>query len=182
MFSDISMRTNAAVASWPALPRGCFFAPLGPALGGSSAEATGSVTRLRRGSLVGLRVLVVEDEADARELLVEILRGEGAVIQSASSAAEGFAALGAFQPELVISDIAMPDEDGYSLIRRIRSLAASAGGEVPSIALTAFTREEDRVRALSAGFTLHVSKPVLPRELVASILTLLASSGAPGAS
>ena len=147
-----------------------------------SAEERGSAADLRHGSLHGLRVLIVEDEEDARELLVEILRGEGAVIWSAPSAAEGFAALGAFRPELVISDIAMPDEDGYSLIRRIRALGESAGGAIPSIALTAFSRQEDRIRALSAGFTLHVSKPVLPRELVSSIRALLAPGGASGTS
>jgi CheY-like chemotaxis protein len=77
---------------------------------------------------------------------------------------------------LLVSDIAMPGEDGYSLIRRIRALGAAGGGHIPSIALTAFTRAEDVVRALDAGFTLHIAKPVLPSDLVSAVLALASSA------
>jgi len=123
------------------------------------------------GSLKGLRVLLVEDDEDARELLGAILVQAGAEVHSEGSAAEAFEALGTFCPQLLVSDIAMPGEDGYSLIRRIRALD-SVGGQVPCIALTAFTRAEDRRQALAAGFTDHVGKPVDPVELVATLAHL----------
>jgi CheY-like chemotaxis protein len=124
--------------------------------------------------LSGLRVLVVEDDEDARELVTAILEDAGAVVEAAESAAAGFAAMGSFRPQLLVSDISMPDEDGYSLIRRVRALAD--GGDIPSIALTAHTRIEDRAKALRAGFTLHMGKPVRPVDLVAAVKTLATSA------
>lgn len=126
--------------------------------------------------LTGLRVLVVEDDADARELVTAILEDAGAVVEAAESAAVGFAAMGSFRPDLLVSDISMPDEDGYSLIRRVRALAVCDGGDIPSIALTAHTRIEDRAKALRAGFTLHMGKPVRPVDLVAALKTLATSA------
>jgi CheY-like chemotaxis protein len=126
------------------------------------------------GSLGGLRVLIVEDDPDARELMIAILEDAGAVVDSAESAAAGFAAMSTFRPELLVSDIGMPGEDGYSLIRRIRSLDATEGGAIPSIALTAYTRLEDRAKALGAGFTVHMGKPIRPADLVAAIQALVA--------
>jgi CheY-like chemotaxis protein len=120
-------------------------------------------------ALGGLRVLVVEDDPDARELVSAILEDAGAVVESAPSAATGFAAIRTFHPQLLVSDIGMPDEDGYSLIRRIRALADADGGSIPSIALTAYTRPEDRAKALGAGFTLHMGKPISPVALVSAI-------------
>lgn len=148
------------------------------AVGLVPSEDGTTTSALRPQRLEGRRVLVVEDDPDARDMLTTILLAEGAVVESADSASAGFAAYLAFRPELLISDIAMPGEDGYSLMRRVRALAADAGGSAPAIALTAFTRPEDRSRALSAGFTKHVSKPISPRELVPLIVTLLASVGA----
>jgi CheY-like chemotaxis protein len=126
------------------------------------------------GALGGLRVLVVEDDPDARELVSAILEDAGAVVESAPSAATGFAALRSFHPQLLVSDIGMPDEDGYSLIRRVRALGDAEGGGIPSIALTAYTRPEDRAKALGAGFTLHMGKPVSPVALVSAIQNLAA--------
>lgn len=123
-------------------------------------------------ALAGLRILVVEDDPDARELLATILEDAGAICETAESAAAGFAALHSFRPQLMISDISMPDEDGYSLIRRVRALAGADGGDIPSIALTAHTRIEDRAKALGAGFNLHMGKPVRPADLVAALKTL----------
>jgi CheY-like chemotaxis protein len=125
--------------------------------------------------LGGLRVLVVEDDPDIRELLASILTQAGAVVQSAESAASGFDKFHGFRPQLLLSDIGMPFEDGYSLIRRVRALGADAGGLVPSIALTAFTSDSDRARALRAGFTLHLGKPVEAIELVCAVKTLAES-------
>jgi CheY-like chemotaxis protein len=126
--------------------------------------------------LSGLRVLVVEDDADARELVTAILEDAGAVVEAAESAAVGFAAMRSFRPDLLVSDISMPDEDGYSLIRRVRALAVTDGGDIPSIALTAHTRIEDRAKALRAGFTLHMGKPVRPVDLVSAVKTLATST------
>lgn len=126
--------------------------------------------------LSGLRVLVVEDDADARELVTAILEDAGAVVEAAESAAAGFAAMRSFRPNLLVSDISMPDEDGYSLIRRVRALAVIDGGDIPSIALTAHTRIEDRAKALRAGFTLHMGKPVRPVDLVSAVKTLANSA------
>ncbi len=117
----------------------------------------------------GLRILVVDDQADARELLASVLGSCHAIVTTAESAAEAFAQLEVVRPDAVVTDIGMPDEDGYSLIRRIRSLPDGAGGRTPVIALTAYARIEDRTRALMEGFTNHVSKPVEPQELLAVI-------------
>jgi CheY-like chemotaxis protein len=129
--------------------------------------------------LDGLRVLVVEDDPDIRELLGAILSQAGAVVASAESAASGFDTFRGFRPQLVVSDIGMPYEDGYSFIRRVRALGADAGGMIPSIALTAFTTDKDRARALLAGFTLHMGKPVEAIELVCAVKTLAAGPTAP---
>ena len=118
----------------------------------------------------------MEDDADARELVTTILEDAGAIVEAADSAAAGFAAVQSFRPQLLLSDISMPDEDGYSLIRRVRALGAEEGGSVPSIALTAHTRVEDRAKALRAGFNLHMGKPVRPDDLVAAVKTLATST------
>lgn len=128
-------------------------------------------------ALEGLRILVVEDDDDARELVGIILSGAGAVVECAASAAEGYRILGVTPAQLLVSDIGMPDEDGYSLMRRIRALECSQGGDIPSIALSAFTRPEDRMRALRAGFTTHIAKPVHPSQLVSALATLAALIG-----
>jgi PAS domain S-box-containing protein len=121
-----------------------------------------------------VRVLLVEDDADARELVGGVLLDAGAVVKSVASAAAAFDALPTFRPQLLVSDIAMPDEDGYSLIRRIRALDPRQGGTIPSIALTALTRAEDRTKALAAGFTTHIGKPVNPDDLIAALGNLAA--------
>jgi CheY-like chemotaxis protein len=120
-------------------------------------------------NLIGLRVLLVEDDLDARELVTAILEQAGADVQSEASADEGFEAMRSFRPQLLVSDIAMPEQDGYSLVRRIRALDAQVGGKIPCIALTAFTRAADQKRALAAGFTAHLGKPVDPAQLVATV-------------
>lgn len=117
--------------------------------------------------LDGLRILVVDDEADTRELLRQGLEYCGAKVKGAGSVAEALAALATEVPDILISDIGMPGWDGYELIRCVRELPASKGGKVAAIALTAYTRVEDRLHALRAGYDMHVPKPVELAELVA---------------
>ncbi|HYY96225.1 MAG TPA: ATP-binding protein, partial [Pyrinomonadaceae bacterium] len=123
--------------------------------------------------LDGLRVLVVDDEPDTRELLKAGLGQCGAEVTVAGSAVEALAAISGGAPDLLISDIGMPDEDGYDLIRRVRELPAESGGKVPAIALTAYARTEDRLQALRAGYQMHVPKPVEMAELVAVAASLV---------
>ena len=123
------------------------------------------------GPLRGVRVVLVDDDPDARELLADLLTDSGAVVSSAASAAEGFERLQAEAPHVLVSDIGMPHEDGYSFLRRVRRLPPERGGGVPAIALTAYARSEDARAALDAGFQLHLVKPVRPEQLVAAIGT-----------
>lgn len=125
-----------------------------------------------RPELKGLRVLVVDDEEDARELLVGILEKCGSIVTTAGSAAEALEQVRAHGPEILISDIGMPGEDGYSLIRKICALAPADGGNTPAATLTAYARAEDRRKALDAGYMMHIPKPVEPSELVAVIASL----------
>jgi signal transduction histidine kinase/ActR/RegA family two-component response regulator len=127
-------------------------------------------------SLIGVRVLVVDDEADARDLLLEVLSRHGASVSLASSAAEAFECLQRDRPNVLVADVGMPGEDGYSLLARIRALPVDAGGKTPALALTAFARTEDRTRALAAGFDLHLPKPADPSELAVAVSTLAARS------
>jgi CheY-like chemotaxis protein len=123
-------------------------------------------------TLVGLRVLVVEDDDDSRELLAALLKDAGAWTHAAASAGEAFELLPTVRPHVVVSDIAMPGEDGYAFIQRIRLLAPADGGTVPAIALTAYTQPQDRAKAFDAGFTAHLSKPVSSDELLAAVANL----------
>jgi PAS domain S-box-containing protein len=120
-------------------------------------------------SLSGIRVLVVEDEPDTCEFLDRFLRGYGAEIVLARSAAEALSRLSDEKADIVVSDIGLPEVDGYDLMSQIRQLPASAGGAIPAIALTAYARTEDRTRAFRAGYQAHLAKPIEPAELVATI-------------
>jgi len=131
-------------------------------------------------NLDGVRVLLVEDELDGRELLAEVLHSAGANVKAVASAAEAMEALGAFRPDVLVSDIAMAQEDGYSLVRRLRRLPPEEGGRIPAVALSAYAREDDRIRSLAAGFQHHVAKPLDPDELVLLVDRL--AHRAPGAS
>ncbi len=132
------------------------------------AAAPSPATRLLR----GVRVLVVEDEPDARELLSKILSRDGAEVVAAESADEAVTHItrgNTSVPHVIVSDIGLAGEDGYSLIRRVRSLPPERGGNIPAVAVTGYANPEHRVRALSAGYQLHVAKPVAPAELVAAV-------------
>jgi PAS domain S-box-containing protein len=123
-------------------------------------------------SLAGLKVLVVDDEADTRELIREVLKECGAEVTLSSSAAEALNALEQHKPDILISDLGMPDEDGYSLITKIRALPSERGGHIPAAALTAYARAEDRMRVLRSGFQFHLPKPVDSAELVTVVASL----------
>jgi len=126
--------------------------------------------------LDGLRVLVVDDESDARHLLTTVLSQRGAQVTAVATVNDALDKLKLMKPHLLLSDIEMPDEDGYSLIRRVRSLTRNQGGLTPAIALTAHARFSDRMLALSAGFQMHLPKPVEPAELVTVIANFRAVS------
>jgi PAS domain S-box-containing protein len=123
--------------------------------------------------LQGIQVLLVDDEPDARDLIVFVLQAAGAIVQATASVQEAFATLQQFRPDVLVSDIGMPEENGYSLMIKIRQQAPEAGGNIPAIALTAYAREEDREQAFAAGFQRHLSKPVIAEDLIAAILDLV---------
>jgi len=127
--------------------------------------------------LAGIKVLVVDDEADARELVKHVLGECEAEVLTESTAAEALSLIEQHRPDVLLSDIGMPNVDGYELLRRVRMLCISRGGQLPAIALTAFARSEDRTRALRAGFLVHVAKPVEPSELVATVASVTGRTG-----
>ena len=120
-------------------------------------------------SLDGLRLLVVDDEVDFRELVITMLGHYGANVKAAASASEALVDLESWKPDVLVADIGMRDEDGYGLIRKVRMLTAERGGSIPAIALTAYTRDEDRLRALSAGYHIHLAKPITGPQLAAAV-------------
>jgi CheY-like chemotaxis protein len=130
-------------------------------------------------SLNGLRVLVVDDDPDARGLVATVLERQGAAVDTAESGEQAMELLRSGRPDVLLSDIEMPREDGYALIRRVRGLPADEGGTTPAAAFTAYARTEDRMQALLAGFQIHVPKPVQPAELIAVVSSLAARKAPP---
>lgn len=122
--------------------------------------------------LHGVKVLVIDDDSDARELVKQLLVECHADVTTAESASEGLRLLPSLRPNVLVSDIGMPDCDGYEFIRRVRRLTFEDGGRTPAIALTAFARSEDRTMAMRAGFQVHVAKPIEPHELMATVASL----------
>jgi signal transduction histidine kinase/DNA-binding response OmpR family regulator len=145
-----------------------------PAFSRPAAESGAAFTAA--GSLAGVNILLVDDEADARELFKTLLEQSGARVTAVGSGAEAFSAFADSPPDVVVSDIEMPEENGYDLIRRLRGLPPERGGDIPAVALTAYAGADDRMRALRAGFQIHVSKPVQPAELVAVVASQLRRS------
>ncbi len=127
--------------------------------------------------LNGLQVLVVDDEEDTRVLLQMVLERCGASVTTVSSAQEALATLKRSRPDVLVSDLGMPEEDGYSLIKKVRALSSEDGGQTPAAALTAYARVEDRMRVLRSGFQIHIPKPVEPAELVAVVANLAGRIG-----
>ena len=118
-------------------------------------------------TLGDVRILVVDDEADARVLLATIIEWCGAKVMAVASATEALEALDSFKPDILVSDIGMPGEDGRSLIQRVRALSPKPEGKIPAVAITAYAREEDHTRSLLAGYQVHLAKPINPAELIA---------------
>jgi len=145
--------------------------PKGPRVYSQADQAVG----LDEGpDLTGIRVLVVEDDDDARRLVEKVLETQGATVKSVASAREALDVLGRERIDVLLSDVEMPGTDGYQLIKALRLRPSQQGGAVPAAALTAYARTEDRLRALRAGFQLHLAKPVQPAELVTVVFSLAA--------
>jgi len=145
--------------------------PKGPRVYSQADQAVG----LDEGpDLTGIRVLVVEDDDDARRLVEKVLETQGATVKSVASAREALDVLGRERIDVLLSDVEMPGTDGYQLIKELRLRPSQHGGSVPAAALTAYARTEDRLRALRAGFQLHLAKPVQPAELVTVVFSLAA--------
>ena len=138
--------------------------------------ASASLASHQAPSLEGLRVLIVDDEEDARTLLSELLGRQGAEVVTAASAEQALALIQANPPDALVSDIGMPGEDGYSFIRKVRALSKGQR-PIPAVALTAYARKEDRTRAMMAGFQAHVAKPVEPEELLVVVASLAGRTG-----
>ncbi|MFL6214225.1 MAG: ATP-binding protein [Blastocatellia bacterium] len=128
-------------------------------------------------NLSGVRVLLVDDDADARDMLKVMLTEAGATVRTTGTALTAFEVVSAWRPDVLISDIAMPEEDGYSLIRKVRALPVEQGGQTPALALTAYARGEDRARALDAGFQIYLAKPVEAADLLAAVASLADHAG-----
>jgi CheY-like chemotaxis protein len=125
----------------------------------------------------GLKVLVVDDDQDTCESVGAILRRAGAEVRTCLSASQALAAMDAWVPDLLVSDVAMPGEDGYTLLRKVRARGTEAGGRMPAVALTAYGRHEDRLKALSAGFQVHVGKPIEAGQLVSVVASVTGQGG-----
>lgn len=123
--------------------------------------------------LLNARVLIVDDDRDTLEIMSVILDAHGAQTMVAATAAEGLTALRALRPEVLLSDISLPDEDGYDLVRRIRALPAEEGGHTPAVAVSAHVYTTDRERAFDAGFQAFLGKPITPRALVECVKTIV---------
>lgn len=123
--------------------------------------------------LSGIRVLVVDDDTDSRDFIAFVLEQDGAFVIAVSSAYEALQTLALVKPDVLVSDISMPEMDGYMLIHQVRTLTPEQGGQIPAIALTAFARNDDQQEALKAGFQMHLSKPVNPEELIAAITRIV---------
>jgi signal transduction histidine kinase/ActR/RegA family two-component response regulator len=158
-------RFRVALPTPESASRSSRFTGIGPFL------ATRGTMSDRPREVEGLRVLVVDDEEDSRELLRSLLESYAAEVSTASSAAEGFKAVTTQRFDVLLSDIAMPEEDGFSFIKRVRELSREDGGRIPAVALTAYARLEDRTRALRAGFNSHVAKPLDVAELLAVLVS-----------
>jgi signal transduction histidine kinase/CheY-like chemotaxis protein len=156
----------------PLVPTARAVAALPPA--GTEVPASGAI-------LAGLRVLVVDDDLDSRELLAISLTRSGAEVRSASSTRAALAAIEEQPPDVLLSDIEMPGEDGYALIEKVRALPPERGGRVPAAALTAYARAEDRVIALQRGFQIHLAKPIDTAELAAVVASLAGRASVPPA-
>jgi CheY-like chemotaxis protein len=154
-------------------------------LGGSPERPAGPpkvVAAPEASALAGLRVLVVDDEEDTRDVLATMLSRKGVAVETVGSAAEALRALQRRWPDVLVCDIGMPGEDGYQLLARVRALSPEGAQALPAIALTAYARAEDRRRALASGYQEHLAKPVDPDQLAVALAAVARRGAGPGAS
>jgi hypothetical protein len=131
--------------------------------------------------LRGLRILVVDDEPDSRELVATILKRWGGQVRCSQSAADALQAFKEWEPDLLISDLAMPEEDGFSLLKKLRKLRSKRAKQIPAVALSAYASDEDRSISLAHGFQMHLPKPIEPDNLVSSVAAALGRETMPAA-
>jgi PAS domain S-box-containing protein len=162
------------------LPARSAIAAIAPVMRSSEGAVSARIGIEGAPPLHGLRLLVVDDEEDALGLVSEVLRGQGAEVHVAASAREALERFESVRPDVVVSDIGMPEMDGFALMRRIRALSPERGGRTPAVALTAYTRAEDAQRAFAAGFQMHVAKPVELAQLTTVVANLGALRTLPG--
>jgi PAS domain S-box-containing protein len=172
----VELHGGTVTAESPGEGQGATFIVRLPML--SNSTALGQVSPLSETALdlVGMRILLVDDDADTREFVTFLLEEAGAVVTATASAGEALLALTRSRPDVLLSDIGMPDMDGYMLMRQVRALPSHKGGQVPAIALTAYAGEFDQKRALAVGFQQHIPKPVEPEILIRAISALLVKS------
>ncbi|HYG75134.1 MAG TPA: response regulator [Planctomycetota bacterium] len=139
----------------------------------SGSEAPGVAVEDVGKQLQNVRILLIEDEQDSRDLLVTVLEQYGAVVSPAGNATEAFSKFDTFKPDVLVCDIGLPEEDGYAVIQKIRAKPRHSGGEIPALALTAYSRPEDKIRAIASGFHAHLGKPTDPDEFVKVVVGLL---------
>jgi signal transduction histidine kinase/ActR/RegA family two-component response regulator len=181
----VELHGGTARAASEGLGKGATFTvalPVTPVCDLSPGESRGEAADGRLASenppaLAGVRVLLVDDDADMRELTTMILAVGGAEVRTAVSAAEALSACDEWRPDVLISNIGMPGEDGYTLMEKLRARESGRGGHIPAIALTAYGRGEDRLRALSVGYEYHIPKPVEPEELLVAVASLANRTG-----
>jgi CheY-like chemotaxis protein len=172
----VELHGGTVSAQSDGLNKGATFSATFPLL----AERAESITMLHSGEMIvpdshslhGLRVLLVDDEAEAREIISTVIMRTGAEVTACHSASEALAKVLEWKPDVILSDIAMPDEDGYSFIGKVRSLPREKGGETPAAALTAYARDIDRRQALAAGYQMHIAKPIGATQLVNMVARL----------
>ncbi|MEH2150328.1 PAS domain-containing protein [Nostoc sp.] len=171
----VELHGGAVTAASPGIGKGAVFTLRLPVMkeSGKAGKARESGNKFNSSLLRGLRILIVDDDVDTREFLHFLLQQNGALITAAASTNEAMSIIAQTVPNLLISDLGMPEMDGYSLIRMLRAMPKEEGGEIPAIALTAYAGESDRDLVLAAGFQKHIAKPVQPNELLTSIADLL---------
>jgi CheY-like chemotaxis protein len=172
----VELHGGTVSAQSEGLNKGATFSATFPLLAERAEPITmsqsGEMNGLENHSLDGLRVLLVDDEAEAREIISTVIARTGAEVTACHSATEALAKLSEWKPDVILSDIAMPDEDGYSFIGKVRSLPREKGGETPAAALTAYARDSDRREALAAGYQMHIAKPIGATQLVTMVARL----------
>ena len=172
----VELHGGTVLAESDGIDRGATFSATFPLLADRTEQSavthSGEFPVKETQSLEGLRVLLVDDEPEARQLIATVIKRTGAEVEACDSANEALVKLSEWKPDVILSDIAMPEEDGYSFIGKVRSLPRDMGGETPAAALTAYARDVDRQQALAAGFQMHIAKPIAAGQLVTMIARL----------